>query len=702
MKKINKKQFRMLVFCIFIVSIPLNAQLPSDEKKGRKQEESELETQSKKVRVIVPEVTQNEKGEIQITVPSSTSEAYKTLLNLVSHSAKLKKMAKANANLLTAGQIIQLPRLSSSAIEAILDFASENILDKAQAIQKALEKYSTSALSYIIQAADYLEMETLLNTARQASCSLPLQKQSSEITIPEITDDEGMITIIVPETGSTAYGTLKKVIASSKTLKNMSEEHTSILLQGMAIPLAHLSLKAVQDIFNLANQNTLNQKKTIQSYSLIDLAYLAQTANYLDMPALLNATVLLLSEQLMDPNKLALINTDTNLINQLTTILGPDLEKLISNRIIKANHYFRQIRVLKDHTGSVRDLAFNQDGSKLVSGGNDKLAIVWNWVTGGVLKKLSETAQDVMGYITSIAFRPASTQLAIGSENGSIAIYDDNGERLFNIEPESDETSVSSLAFSPNGILLAIGWSNHGISILNLLSQELKYLPELESSTEPKIIFINNNILAAASPEGSVILWDISNNKKLNTLESGASKEKYVNKDDISSIAYNPLVQKLSVAQANQAIVWDPFPNMGKELQIFKDPFDNNRQVTRAMLSPDGTLLAVASTYAITVWNFINRKKQILVSGYSEKFKHFFPPIALAFTPDNNVLATAPTTQKEITLWQSDAAKLKLLSFRQLLIFLIAKELGINQLSQDVNTEFGQLPENVKNLAEKK
>lgn len=65
-------------------------------------------------------------------------------------------------------------------------------------------------------------------------------------------------------------------------------------------------------------------------------------------------------------------------------------------------------------------------------------------------------------------------------------------------------------------------------------------------------------------------------------------------------------------------------------------------------------------------------------------------------------LVTALTTKNEIILWQSELSKIKITFIKQLVIFLIVKQLSSNQLNQDLKTEFDQIFDNVRNLIEKK
>jgi WD40 repeat protein len=73
------------------------------------------------------------------------------------------------------------------------------------------------------------------------------------------------------------------------------------------------------------------------------------------------------------------------------------------------------------HVGDIYTIAFSPDGSRLVTGSNDRSLRVWDVRTGQeVLNLVDEEAQSVW----SAAFSPDGTRLAIGRGNGTVRIYD--------------------------------------------------------------------------------------------------------------------------------------------------------------------------------------------------------------------------------------------------------------------------------------
>ena len=110
------------------------------------------------------------------------------------------------------------------------------------------------------------------------------------------------------------------------------------------------------------------------------------------------------------------------------------------------------VRSLVGHSGAVRDVAFNSDGSLLVSGaeGRNNNIKLWNPETGALIRTL--TGHD--DTVWSVAFSPDSQLIASGSKDDTVKVWSaTTGDLLHTLSGHT--ANVQSIAFRPDGAVLA-------------------------------------------------------------------------------------------------------------------------------------------------------------------------------------------------------------------------------------------------------
>jgi WD40 repeat protein len=129
---------------------------------------------------------------------------------------------------------------------------------------------------------------------------------------------------------------------------------------------------------------------------------------------------------------------------------------------------------LASHTGSiVIDVAFSPDGSRLVTGGFDGTAKVWNAATGQELLTLVGHTSAVYG----VAFSPDGSRLAAGSEDGTAKMWDaTTGQALLTLSGHT--RGILDIAFSPDGKHLAASSQDGTVRLYVLPIEELVALAQ--------------------------------------------------------------------------------------------------------------------------------------------------------------------------------------------------------------------------------
>jgi len=324
------------------------------------------------------------------------------------------------------------------------------------------------------------------------------------------------------------------------------------------------------------------------------------------------------------------------------------------------------------HVGHVRRAVFSPDGNQLVSVGEDKQVIVWDFASRKRLKIFT----DHTDIVSAVAFSLDGKWFATGSYDKSVIVW--NAEKL---EKETvlreHREPVHALAFSPDNQLLATASANRTATIVNDFRTVLwavngwRKVQELpEGSAYSSLLF---------SPDSRFLLtgqgqWDLLTKRKVSDFGSGnwtafsLDARKVARVSNLGGISISDLSSPGQLASGNEATEFPAHQDFGRSVAFSPDGkllasasenvalwdvssrklltrFDDNSTVWSVMFSPDGKQLV--STHAndkIMVWDIADRRRAGSFNGHGDTVR------AIALSPDGKWMASG-SADRSVILW---------------------------------------------------
>ena len=326
-----------------------------------------------------------------------------------------------------------------------------------------------------------------------------------------------------------------------------------------------------------------------------------------------------------------------------------------------------------EHISDISSLAFSPDGTMLASGSANGL--------GGQLLKLWDmaTQQHIAtfdghrGSIQSVAFSPEGTTFASGSWDGAIEFWDvATREHIAILAGHTGR--VESLAFSPDGRTLVSGsdaddkirlwdiseWMLRPWTLVKISGDKQQGTPG-EALTNPFAVEVRDQY-GNSLPDAQVAFTVTAGNGKLSGRFTTESTTTDTNGRAQSTLTLGPNpgtnIVEVSVsmikATFNAVGVGIPTgPITGGDYQMWHLPDGTHARLGKGRISesdraiafsPDGQIVAVASTIGVWLYDMTTSRERALLTGHAGIVN------AVAFSPDDATLASGGDDGK-IKLW---------------------------------------------------
>jgi WD40 repeat protein len=313
------------------------------------------------------------------------------------------------------------------------------------------------------------------------------------------------------------------------------------------------------------------------------------------------------------------------------------------------------VRIFRAQGHYVYSVALSPDGTKLLTGGDDKTAKLWNAFTGAEIRTFSGHTLP----IRSVAFSPDGTKVLTGSGDRTARLWDiATGDAITSFAGHLNV--VSSVVFSPDGTKVLTGsgsttrlsdiatgdaittftgnpgaFSPDGTKVLTVDASGLATLRDAATSA---VIWMfpfhpwGNVNSVAFSPDGTKVLT-ASNDRtaKLWDALTGFEMRSYNHSATVGSAAFSPDGTKVFTRSGDQiATLWDA--DAGTVIRTFSGHTSN---VNSVAFSPDGTKALTGSTdNTAKLWDLASGTMMRTFSG------HTADVYSVAFSPDGTKVLT--------------------------------------------------------------
>ena len=321
---------------------------------------------------------------------------------------------------------------------------------------------------------------------------------------------------------------------------------------------------------------------------------------------------------------------------------GVDVATIPTPQIVQASPPAAQsslqgLATLAGFPASITSLAFSPDATLMAVGSGDGKVRVFrhdgnNW-------SLVLTRGNSEAAIQAVAFSPDGAAIAAGSGDGRVILWvapgqqGEGGGLIRQLEGHND--AVNAISYSPDGSVLATGSSDKTVRVWNLSTGNLALPNPLEAQSAVRAVAFSSDgkLIAAGSDGGTIRTWDAGSGAAIRTIDNNAGA--------IRSVAFKPNSHILVVAAANSTVtMWSA--DSGASAGILSG---HKGPVNSVAFSPDGQLLASGSDdNQVVIWRVSTLDKLLTLPN------HIARVTGVAFGPQGKVLATA-SEDGTVSLW---------------------------------------------------
>lgn len=307
--------------------------------------------------------------------------------------------------------------------------------------------------------------------------------------------------------------------------------------------------------------------------------------------------------------------------------------------------YNQILQISQPQLGSPASIALIPGGSnRLVAGFTGGAIVLFDTSNGNILR--SENREDQESGINSVAWSPNGVQIATGSTDGNVQIW--NAETLQLVRTiGADNLSISSVAWSPDSTRVVSGSADgHTVIWDAATGQKIRTLgeeTEEHQSEEPEegILAVawrpNGEDIESSAANGTTYAWGVNEPFAGELLSSG------IGGADTMSIAYNTDGSRIVKGERNGGLF-----SQNPETGLHDINMNGHTgSVNSVCWSRDNSLIVSGSSdNAVRIWNAATGASLELLQGHTNWVT------SVAISPDNSYIFSA-SRDRSIKVWEN-------------------------------------------------
>jgi WD40 repeat protein len=241
---------------------------------------------------------------------------------------------------------------------------------------------------------------------------------------------------------------------------------------------------------------------------------------------------------------------------------------------------FKERITLTSRSGRILALAFSRDGKYIVTGGGDGLITLWS-VSDSAMVKESPAHGKGLG-VRSLDI-DATGRIVSGGGDGETKLWTAGLDNLIGMFPkEANESEILSVALNVGGTQVAVGSAN---GLVRIFDTQTYLVVRALADHKDKITVVaysaNGKYFATGSADSTIRVWDAQSYLLLQTIRD--------NPGAITSLSFHPNNPWLA-STGNGIKIWDVSTGA-----LRKTIADTGKAYTVALFSPDTTTLIAAT-----------------------------------------------------------------------------------------------------------
>ncbi|MBP0021434.1 MAG: hypothetical protein J7647_28250 [Cyanobacteria bacterium SBLK] len=310
----------------------------------------------------------------------------------------------------------------------------------------------------------------------------------------------------------------------------------------------------------------------------------------------------------------------------LPPVLDTHIQTEILTTLQQGIFWVREFNLLEGHGGDVWEVSFSPDGKHLASASADGTVKIWD-----DQGNLEETLEAHEGRIHDFDWSPTDSLLMTTGIDREIVLWERRDGKFSPLKTFTQSRGIpNTIQFAPDGQTFAVGDNRGNIALRTRTGETIRQWPAHETAIEKLRFSPDGRSFVSVDTEGDIGIW--SADGTLERLFRGHLLR-------IDGLAFSPDSQKFATAGEDRSVkIWQRDGTLLTEIELEQASYG-------LAFSPDGQTLAAGNADAtVKIWDLNGRLQTQLVGHHSRAS-------TVAFSPDGQILVSGGN-DRSVRLWR--------------------------------------------------